>query len=1269
MKFIESGPDIPDELLLALDEGRVVFFCGAGVSRADANLPDFFELAKRVRETLGDLDDSLAANTLAQFRKTSLDSIDRVFSLLEEDFSKCDIERAVAKELKPKNDVNRWAHEVLLDLATTRDGVTKLVTTNFDRLFDDCGRGLKTWQPQNLPNPAKQEDMNGIVYLHGRATEDYDGVEGDWFVLSKADFGSAYLYEGWATRFFKDVIDRYSIVFVGYSTGDPLVQYLLDGLGKSNGRLDKVYAFQPGTPDDGISCWGKGVSPIIYDCKDDHVALWDTLKEWAECVKDPEGWQKKIIAMARRDPESLAPFEREQVAHLVSTKKGARKFLESDPPAPATWLCVFDPSIRYSNPRQDEKKHCVDPFDFYGLASDVVPAPIPPDNPSVKREIPPAAWDVFALNRRDLLELRDEHVTPLRGDTSLYAGRLPDRISNLGEWISKVSNQNAAVWWGVRQLGLHKDIQWRILWKLKRSDAECAPHILKSWEFLFEHWRIGRNKSRYNCYRFKNDIKDIGWSKKIIQKYEEISRPRLTVRKNFYGNAVPPQINEKTCLKDLILIEMKYNIESWTIPISDEWLAEVVSALKRNLDIGIQLETECDHYWLTDIPPIIRSDDSDICESAPSGRLSDAVPFYAKRFERLLTLDVGKAQKEAETWSTDDNIVFARLRIWASRFETLVPNEDFDDFFGRISREAFWERQHQRDLLLTLKERWAKLPVSATRRLEERILEGPEQRENETKQDFVRHRASRIADRLHWLYSKGCNLNVNYNNEIKRLRKTAPDWIPENAEDADRSREIRGGVVRTDTEYSALLGVPLSQVLTKAREVTGRNCYELVDDDPFAGLSTHHPVRALSALRLEAKGGEYPEWAWERFLHSEKRKQDNDRFKNFIAELLISANDEALKKIIYPVSKWFFSVTDDLAEECVPNFERLAACLLDFLNDNPDAGKSGMVRGNQNPDWATEALNSPAGNIVRALYHDPRYKSLVEKQGILAEWSTLVEKSLALPEYNGRYALVFLCANLNWFYRIDPEWTEKNLLSILRTDNIKTFEIWWTGYCLGMQEIPGYEMFELLKPHLLKSITGDIFKIWRNRHELAWLLLVKWGYPELKTGIKQISNKEFRKILFNKGHKFRFRVLWQLERWSEGKGENAEFWKSLRKQFLCHVWPKQKTIKTPQNSVQLIEFAFSDEECFGDVSDAILPLISEIKNGIHIRLYPIGKDKWSIIDAHPKRVLEILDRVLPKKANNWPYEIGAILDRIIVADPSLRKNTKWIELSRRRDSR
>ena len=60
MRFIEHGPDIPDELLFAQDEGNVVFFCGAGVSRAYANLPDFSWLAQQVIEDLGATEESKA---------------------------------------------------------------------------------------------------------------------------------------------------------------------------------------------------------------------------------------------------------------------------------------------------------------------------------------------------------------------------------------------------------------------------------------------------------------------------------------------------------------------------------------------------------------------------------------------------------------------------------------------------------------------------------------------------------------------------------------------------------------------------------------------------------------------------------------------------------------------------------------------------------------------------------------------------------------------------------------------------------------------------------------------------------------------------------------------------------------------------------------------------------------------------------------------------------------------------------------------------------
>jgi hypothetical protein len=163
MRFLKDGPSIPDDLLFARDDGRVVFFCGAGVSRARAKLPDFFGLAQNIIQRLRVPADHPACRVLTEAREMEmrtgvggLISADRVFGLLERDFLTRDIEAAVAQALHPAGDVDLSAHRILLQLATTAEGRVRLVTTNFERLFEACSDGLRIWRPPALPDPSSQ---------------------------------------------------------------------------------------------------------------------------------------------------------------------------------------------------------------------------------------------------------------------------------------------------------------------------------------------------------------------------------------------------------------------------------------------------------------------------------------------------------------------------------------------------------------------------------------------------------------------------------------------------------------------------------------------------------------------------------------------------------------------------------------------------------------------------------------------------------------------------------------------------------------------------------------------------------------------------------------------------------------------------------------------------------------------------------------------------------------------------------------------------------
>jgi hypothetical protein len=217
LRFLPNGPWLPDELLVARDEGRVLFFCGAGVSRAKADLPDFLGLAKTVLRHLRVLPESPAQKLVEIAQKLEpisgvggILAADRIFGLLERDFAIPDIVHATGAALKPADDVDLSAHRTLLKLSRDAKGKVRLVTTNFDLLFEKAARREPVFTPGRLPDLPRDGGFSGIVHLHGKLDPSYSKTDGGSLVLSSAEFGRAYLAEGWATHFIRAAIERYA---------------------------------------------------------------------------------------------------------------------------------------------------------------------------------------------------------------------------------------------------------------------------------------------------------------------------------------------------------------------------------------------------------------------------------------------------------------------------------------------------------------------------------------------------------------------------------------------------------------------------------------------------------------------------------------------------------------------------------------------------------------------------------------------------------------------------------------------------------------------------------------------------------------------------------------------------------------------------------------------------------------------------------------------------------------------------------------------------
>jgi hypothetical protein len=302
MQFIAHGPDIPEALLQAQEEGRVVFFCGAGISYP-AGLPDFKGLVDGIYREAGTTPNGIEQEAYGFYR------YDATLDLLERRIQgqRLAVRKALTEVLKPK--LRRKGatdtHAALLQLARSQEGTLRLVTTNFDRVFEVAAKrtnqSIQSYAAPMLPIP-KNSKWNGLVYLHGFLPQRPDDSTLNRLVVTSGDFGLAYLTERWAARFVSELFRNYVVCFVGYSINDPVLRYMMDALAADRmlGEVTpQAYAFgasPPGQETLKTTEWkAKGVAPILYDPANDHLALHATLKSWSETWRDGILGRERIV--------------------------------------------------------------------------------------------------------------------------------------------------------------------------------------------------------------------------------------------------------------------------------------------------------------------------------------------------------------------------------------------------------------------------------------------------------------------------------------------------------------------------------------------------------------------------------------------------------------------------------------------------------------------------------------------------------------------------------------------------------------------------------------------------------------------------------------------------------------------------------------------------------------------------------------------------------------------------------------------------------------
>ena len=536
MQFVIDGPDIPEALLQAHEEGKLVFFCGAGISYK-VGLGNFkwlvdeiYGLCQTHRQPMED-----NAYNRSQF-DTTLDLLEERLPGQRRSFR---MRKALAKALRPNLELQgaTETHSALLQLGRARTGALRLVTTNFDRTFEKVAkterRKHELFSAPLLPIP-KESQWDGLVYLHGLLPDDPTNEQAlDKLVVTSGDFGLAYLTERWAARFVSELFRNYVVCFIGYSVNDPILRYMMDALAADRLRgeptpiayaIADCLANEERTTSDN---WrAKGVSPVLYDHADDHAILHETLKVWAADYRDGVGGKERIVVEHAISNPSESTKQDDFVGRMLwalADKSGlpAKLFAEFNPAPPLTWLEAFTEN-RYGH--EDLSRFGVQPLVDVDeeLHFSMISRPAPYNQALwmtiLSHTRNDGSWDsvMFYLARWLTRHLNDPNLVIWVGQ----GGRPHER------WASLIESELDRI-----EAFRQKENNDELDEVLSHAPNEVlSPHMETLWRLILTG-RVKGTPRNLDLYQWKDRLNRWGLTTTVRLELRDLLAPRVTLRK------------------------------------------------------------------------------------------------------------------------------------------------------------------------------------------------------------------------------------------------------------------------------------------------------------------------------------------------------------------------------------------------------------------------------------------------------------------------------------------------------------------------------------------------------------------------------------------------------------------------------------------------------------------------------------------------------------------------------------------------------------------
>lgn len=1255
MQFVRHGPDIPERLLQAHEDGRVVFFCGAGISYP-ARLPGFAGLVAKVYEAL-----AVTPNAVQQ-AAIKAGQFDTAIGLLEAEIvgGRETVRRALAGILTPDLGAPNVTatHEALLTLGKCRNGQTRLITTNFDRLFEEViaakSLPIERFKAPLLPVPKNRWD--GLVYLHGLLSASPTEIELNQLVVSSGDFGLAYLTERWAARFVSELFRNYTVCFVGYSLNDPVLRYMMDALaadrllGESSPEMFAFGSFSKGKEEERANEWrAKNVTPILYREHNRHAYLHKTLRAWADTYRDGMRGKERIVvesAMARPLVSTRQDYFIPRMLWALSDPGGlpAKRFAELDPVPSLDWL----------EPLSEERYRHAD------LGRFGVP--------------PKAAVDdklAFSLIRRPSPYPLAPSMCIV--DAGARGSRWDEVMRQLARWLIRHLDDPALLLWLVKRGGqLHHDLVWWIehrldeLAKLEREGntaelariREGAPKAIPG-PLMRTLWRLlltGRVKSwlrDFDLYRWRDRFRRDGLTPTLRLELREMLTPCVSLREPFRWPEEDDEAREPKRIKDLVEWEIVLSTDHVhtslrDLPKDERWnaalpelLADVSTLLRDALDLMRELGGAEDR---SDLSYMHQPSISEHPQNRDFHDWTALIDLTRDAWLATAAQSPARATLMAQAWWHTPYPLFRRLAFFAAAQGDVIPKRQALDWLLADDHWWLWSVETEREAMRLLVALAPRLDAVMLRELEQAVLAGPPR--EMFKDDIEPERWSRIVDREIWLRlakmaDAGAALSAEGSARLNGLSAHYPDWTLA----ADQRDEfpfwMESGWVGDKDPWRDSISIPRSRRGVLNYLIANPVLPESKQDDWRERCKDSFQATAYALCHL-ARENNWPIDRWRDALQAWSDEALQGRSWHFMAPVLADAPDGLLQTLGHGVSRWLQAIAKTFeGHEAI--FFTLARRILAL--DHRD--------GVDTDDPVGRAINHPVGHVTEALLRWWYRRSLEDGQGLPEELkSTFTELcDTRIDKY--RHGRVLLAAHVIALFRVDREWATQHLLPLFDWQRSQAeARAAWEGFLWSPRLYR--PLMELLKPAFLDT-ARHYAALGKHGEQYASLLTFAaldrgdtFTTAELATATRSLPPEGLRE------------AAQALVRALEGAGEQrADYWTNRVAPYLHAIWPKTRDNVSPSIAESLGRLCVAAQDAFPEALTLLRAWLQPPAHPDYLvhRLHEAG-----LCGKFPEQTLDFLSLVIGDQTQWLPGDLGACLEAIQTAAPALEADRRFEQL-------